>query len=104
MEENATAGRTPSSVPISKPHPVSPSLSSPKLAPPSPLNAKLQSTRLDNINPNIRACAGNVDGNGGSNSMATDQLYSIKISLMQIQEERDVKNVGSGGMLLLNLL
>ena len=84
MEKNAIAGRTPSSVPISTPPLVSPSLSSPKLAPPSHLNAKLQSTRIDNINPNIRSCPENADGNGGSNSVATDQFDSRKLSLMQI--------------------
>ena len=104
MEKNAADGRTPSSVPISTPPLVSPSLSSPKLAPPSPLNAKMHSTRLDNINPNIRACPGNVDGNGGSNSMATDQFYSRNLPLMQSREERDENNVGLVGMLLLNLL
>ena len=104
MEKNAATGRTPSSVPISTPPPVSPSLSSPKLVPPSPLNAKLQSTRLDNINPNIRACPENVDGNGGSNSIVVDQFDSRKLSLMRSQEERDENNAGSGGMLLLNML
>ena len=104
MEKNEVFGRTPSSVPISTPPPVSPSLSSPELAPPSPLNAKLQSTRINNISPNIRACPENADGNGGSNSMDTDQFDSRKISLMRIREERDENNVGLGGMLLLNIL
>ena len=102
MEKNAAAGGTPSSVPISTLPPVSPILSSPKLVPPSPLNEKLQSTRLDNINPNIWAWPENVDGNGGSNSIVADQFDSRKLSLMQRQEEWDEKNVGSGGMLLLN--
>ena len=104
MEKNVVVNRTPSSVPISTPPPISPSLSSPKLVPPSLLNAKLQSTRQDDINPNIRACPENANGNGGSNSMATDQFDSKKLSLMQIREERDENNVGSGAMLLLNLL
>ena len=92
MEKNVANGRTPSSVPISKPPLVSPCLSSPKLAPPSPLNAKLQSTRLNNISPNIRACLENVDGNGGSNSMDTDQFYSSKLSLLRSRQERDENN------------
>ena len=104
MKKNAVAGRTPSSVPISTPPPISPSLSSPKLAPPSPLNEKLQSTSLDKINPNIWACLENADGNGGSNSVATDQFDSKNLSLMWSREETDENNAGSGGMLLLNLL
>ena len=102
--KNVVASRTPSSVPISTLPPVSPSFSSPKLAPPSTITAKLQSTRLNNINPNIRAFLENADGNVGSNSMVTGQFDSRKISLMQSREERDERNVGSGGMLLLNLL
>ena len=104
MEKNAVINRTPSSVPISTPPPISPSLSSPKPGPPSPLNEKFQSTRLDNINPNIRACPKNADGNGGSNSVATDQFDSRKLSLMRSREERDENNAGLGCMLLLNLL
>ena len=100
--KNAVTGRTPSSVPISTPPLVSPNLSSLELVPTSPLNAKLQSTRIDNINPNIQACPKNVDGNGGSNSVATDQFDSRKLSLMRSREERDENNAGSGGMLLLN--
>lgn len=97
MEKNAAAGRTPSSVPISTPPPVSPSLSSPKLAPPSPLNAKLQINKLENIIPNIRGCPENADGNGGPTSVATDQFDSRKLSHMRTRDERDENNVVSGG-------
>ena len=65
---------------------------------------KLQSTRLDNINPNIWACPENANGNGGSNSVATDQFDSRNLSLMRSREERDENNVDSRGMLLLNML
>ncbi|KAK9681891.1 hypothetical protein RND81_10G035200 [Saponaria officinalis] len=56
MEKNAAAGRTPSSVPLSTPPPSSLTLSSPKLAPLSPVNtnnlnnAKSQFTRVDPTN------------------------------------------------------
>ncbi|CAN6462652.1 unnamed protein product [Victoria cruziana] len=53
MENNAAAGRTPSSLPISTPPPVSLMHSSPKLAPLSPVHAKLQNikTEIPNTNP-----------------------------------------------------
>lgn len=48
MEKNAAAGRTPGSLPMVTPPPVSSPLhTSPKLAPPSPLNTRLQSIRLE---------------------------------------------------------
>lgn len=49
MEKNAAAGRTPGSIPMVTPPPVSSPLhTSPKLAPPSPLNTRLQSIKLEN--------------------------------------------------------
>lgn len=53
MEKNAAAGRTPSSVPLSTPPPSSLTLSSPKLAPLSPVHtnslndSKSQNTRVE---------------------------------------------------------
>lgn len=48
MEKNAAAGRTPGSLPMVTPPPVtSPIHTSPKLAPLSPLNTRLQAMRLD---------------------------------------------------------
>eukprot|EP01018_Ginkgo_biloba_P037454 Gb_11679 [translate_table: standard] len=84
MERNSAAGRTPTSVPISTPPPVSsPTHASPKLAPPSPLNDKLQSVRLDyngyNLSSSHQEDVG-VSADGVSHAGALDQYDSRKLS------------------------
>ncbi|XP_057833318.2 protein MOR1-like isoform X1 [Cryptomeria japonica] len=78
MEKNSAAGRTPSSVPISTPPPVSsPTYNSLQLAPPSPLNDRLQMV------PNLLAYRQEpVDGNGIGNfhAGAYDQYDTRKLS------------------------
>eukprot|EP01018_Ginkgo_biloba_P025074 Gb_07660 [translate_table: standard] len=96
MEKNAAAGRTPSSMPISTPPPVSPSLSSPKFAPPSPLNGKLHTARLDNTSSNLRSSPENAD-NDVPLSGTTDQSDLKKLSYIRTLENRDENNNVSGG-------
>lgn len=84
IEKNSAAGRTPSSVPISTPPPVSsPSYTSPKLAPPSPLNERLQMVRADQNNANLTSpCQEDVDRSvsGVSHAGAFNQHDSRKLS------------------------
>jgi cytoskeleton-associated protein 5 len=84
IEKNSAAGRTPSSVPISTPPPVSsPSYTSPKLAPPSPLNEKLQMVRADQNNANLTSpCQEDVDRSvsGVSHAGSFNQHDSRKLS------------------------
>lgn len=84
IEKNSAAGRTPSSVPISTPPPVSsPSYTSPKLAPPSPLNERLQMVRADQNNVNLTSpCQEDVDRSvsGVSHAGAFNQHDSRKLS------------------------
>lgn len=84
IEKNSAAGRTPSSVPISTPPPVSsPSYTSPKLAPPSPLNERLQMVRADQNNANLTSpCQEDVDRSvsGVSHAGSFNQHDSRKLS------------------------
>ncbi|XP_042390738.1 protein MOR1-like isoform X1 [Zingiber officinale] len=50
MEKNAAAGRTPASLPMATPPPVA-TISSPKLGPLSPVNAKSANAKIESINP-----------------------------------------------------
>ncbi|KAH9313886.1 hypothetical protein KI387_022513, partial [Taxus chinensis] len=78
MEKNSAAGRTPSSVPISTPPPVSsPTYASSQLAPPSPLNDRLQLV-LNLSSPHQEHVDGN--GNGAFHARALDQHDSRKLS------------------------
>ncbi|XP_031503341.1 protein MOR1 isoform X2 [Nymphaea colorata] len=61
MESNAAAGRTPSSLPISTPPPVSLMHSSPKLAPLSPVHAKLQNIKTEVPQTNLQASRDSID-------------------------------------------
>lgn len=83
IEKNSAAGRTPSSVPISTPPPVSsPSYTSPKLAPPSPLNERLQMLRVDQNSANLTSCQEDVDRSvsGVTHAGAFNQHDSRKLS------------------------
>lgn len=84
IEKNSAAGRTPSSVPISTPPPVSsPSYTSPKLAPPSPLNERLQMVRVDQNSAHLTSsCHEDVDRSvsGVTHAGAFNQHDSRKLS------------------------
>ncbi|KAF9590616.1 hypothetical protein IFM89_035934 [Coptis chinensis] len=79
MEKNAAAGRTPSSVPISTPPPVALNLSSPKLAPMSPVHTntlsdtKSQNVRLESVNSNLPLF--HHDDERGGNAMCRGPTY-----------------------------
>lgn len=87
IEKNSAAGRTPSSVPISTPPPVSsPSYTSPNLAPPSPLNERLQMVRVDQNSSNLTSSGQeDVDRSvsGFSHAGAFNQHDSRKLSHMR---------------------
>ncbi|XP_068640507.1 protein MOR1-like isoform X2 [Aristolochia californica] len=67
MEKNAAAGRTPSSLPMPTPPPVSSTLSSPKFAPLSPVHTKsVISPKSETINSNgMQSVFPNDDSSGG---------------------------------------
>ncbi|KAJ0975552.1 hypothetical protein J5N97_017517 [Dioscorea zingiberensis] len=64
MEKNAAAGRTPSSLPMSTPPPLTLS-SSPKFAPLSPLHTKSLNAKPENISSNLPTSYMEDDGVGG---------------------------------------
>lgn len=81
-------------MPISTPPPVSSNLPSPKLPPPSPLNTKLQSARLENLSSNVHS----PQSVEAPLSGATDQMDMKKLSHMWPREMRDENSAISGGI------
>ncbi|GMH05428.1 hypothetical protein Nepgr_007268 [Nepenthes gracilis] len=105
MEKNAAAGRTPSSVPLSTPPPSALNLSSPKLAPLSPVNtnssidAKYQNLRVEPTNFNLPP-AYNEDrtGNMAARGPSSDPS-ELRQTIGDLRSDRFPSGVITGGTL-----
>ncbi|XP_043688647.1 protein MOR1 isoform X3 [Telopea speciosissima] len=94
VERNAAAGRTPSSLPMSTPPPVSLSLSSPKLAPLSPVHtntlndAKSVNVKIESTNQNLPSSLAEVDRAGNVISLRGPSFSHPELR-QQVGDERN---------------
>ncbi|GAB4826923.1 Protein MICROTUBULE ORGANIZATION 1 [Ancistrocladus abbreviatus] len=104
MEKNAAAGRTPTNVPLATPPPAAITLSSPKLAPLSPVNTnslndtRPQNARLEPTHFNLLPAYSEEDNRMGiafSRGLSSDQM-ELRHTLSDQRSDRFPSGVNSG--------